>query len=151
MQSMTLPNDIIDKQFERIFGYIEQNMAANWKKSDKENTMNFNKSSLKRQLEDSQQKMNNKSTKSQHLDCQTTEDDDKSKLMICNICTKTFSKSGHLKRHIYTVHEGHKDYKCESCGKSFSEAGHTELKYSIAGVEFQATKQFILSSFCKMI
>ena len=25
---------------------------------------------------------------------------------------------------------------------------HTELKYSIAGVEFQATKQFILSSFC---
>ena len=102
MQSMTLPNDIIDEQFERIFGYIEQNMAANRKKSDKENTMNFNKSSLKRQLEDSQQKMNNKSMKSQHLDCQTTEDDDKSKLMICNICTKTFSKSGHLWQIIFS-------------------------------------------------
>ena len=28
---------------------------------------------------------------------------------------------------------------------------HTELKYSIAGVEFQATKQFILSSFSKKL
>ena len=28
---------------------------------------------------------------------------------------------------------------------------HTELKYSIAGVEFQATKQFILSSFCMIL
>jgi len=24
--------------------------------------------------------------------------------------------------HIYTVHEGHKDYKCISCEKSFSHA-----------------------------
>ena len=28
-----------------------------------------------------------------------------------------------MKKHIYTVHEGHRDYKCESCGKSFSETG----------------------------
>ena len=66
----------------------------------------------------------------------------------CESCGKLFSYAHSLKNHIHTVHEGHKDYKCESCGKSFSEAGHTELKYSIAGVEFQATKQFILSSFC---
>ena len=29
-----------------------------------------------------------------------------------------------LKKHINTIHLGHKDYKCEFCGKSFSEAGH---------------------------
>ena len=32
--------------------------------------------------------------------------------------------AGNLKRHIHTVHEGHKDNKCESCGKSFSQEGH---------------------------
>ena len=26
-----------------------------------------------------------------------------------------------MKKHIYTIHEGHKDHKCESCGKSFSQ------------------------------
>ena len=26
-----------------------------------------------------------------------------------------------VEKHIYTVHEGHKDCKCESCGKSFSD------------------------------
>jgi len=29
-----------------------------------------------------------------------------------------------LKKHIHTVHEGHKDHKCKSWGKSFSEAGN---------------------------
>ena len=40
----------------------------------------------------------------------------------CESCSKSFSVAGSLKRHIYTVHEGHKDHKCESCGKSFSQA-----------------------------
>ena len=31
--------------------------------------------------------------------------------------------------------------------KNISHTSHTEVKYSIAGVEFQAAKQFILSSF----
>jgi len=29
-----------------------------------------------------------------------------------------------LKKHIQTVHEGHRDYECDSCGKSFSESGN---------------------------
>ena len=40
----------------------------------------------------------------------------------CESCGKSFSQKMNLKRHIHTVHEGHKDYKCESCGKSFSGA-----------------------------
>ena len=40
----------------------------------------------------------------------------------CESCSKSFSRTEHLKRHIHTVHEGQKHHKCESCGKSFSEA-----------------------------
>ena len=45
------------------------------------------------------------------------------KLMKCESCGKLFSEAGYLKKHIRTVHEGHKDHKCESCDKSFSQAG----------------------------
>ena len=41
----------------------------------------------------------------------------------CEHCGKSFSRANHLKSHIHTVHEGHKDYKCESCGKLFFRAG----------------------------
>ena len=41
----------------------------------------------------------------------------------CEICGKSFSQAGVLKRHIDTVHERHKFYKCEICGKSFSQSG----------------------------
>ena len=37
------------------------------------------------------------------------------KVHECKQCTKTFSRAGGLKRHIHTIHKGHKDYKCESC------------------------------------
>ena len=40
----------------------------------------------------------------------------------CDCCCTSFPEEGYLKKHIYTVHEGHKDYKCKSCGKSYSEA-----------------------------
>ena len=40
----------------------------------------------------------------------------------CESCDKSFSQGVHLKKHINIVHEGHKDYKCESCGKSFMQA-----------------------------
>ena len=39
----------------------------------------------------------------------------------CVSCVKSFCNNTALKRHIYTVHEGHKDHKCEKCSKCFSE------------------------------
>ena len=33
----------------------------------------------------------------------------------CDSCGKQ-----HLKTHVHTIHEGHKDSKCEHCGKTFS-------------------------------
>ena len=41
----------------------------------------------------------------------------------CESCGKSFGEASNLKRHIHTVHEGRKDHKCESCGKSFTEGG----------------------------
>ena len=41
----------------------------------------------------------------------------------CDSCGKSFSGAGSLKRHIHTIHEGHKEHKCYSCDKSFSQAG----------------------------
>ena len=40
----------------------------------------------------------------------------------CEFCGKSFFRHDYLKRHVYRTHEGHKDYKCESCGKSFTSA-----------------------------
>ena len=42
----------------------------------------------------------------------------------CDYCGKLFTRGYSLKLHIPTIHEGHKDNKCESCGKSFSQAGY---------------------------
>ena len=35
----------------------------------------------------------------------------------CESFGKSFTQAGHLKTHIHTVHEGHKDNKCEDYGK----------------------------------
>ena len=45
------------------------------------------------------------------------------KVHKCESCNKSFSYAHHLKTHIHTIHKDHKDHKCESCGKSFSQAG----------------------------
>ena len=44
----------------------------------------------------------------------------------CQNCSKLYSSKDYLKRHIYSVHEGHKDYECDICNKSFSQ--NYELK-----------------------
>ena len=54
----------------------------------------------------------------------------------CESCGKSFSQAGYLKRHIHIVHEGHKDHKCESCGKEFSQAGHLK-RHTLIHKEFK--------------
>ena len=44
----------------------------------------------------------------------------------CGFCAKSFTQVQHLKTHIHTVHEGHKDHKCEYCSKSFLTASDME-------------------------
>ena len=41
-----------------------------------------------------------------------------------------------MRKHIHTVHEGHKDHKCESCGKSFTSA--KDLAYYIHWRDIQS-------------
>ena len=48
------------------------------------------------------------------------EDNISIEVKICKSCDKSFSTEQNLRRHIYTVHDGNKDYKCEACGKMFS-------------------------------
>ena len=58
---------------------------------------------------------------------------------FCESCGKSFSSESYLRQHIYTVHEGHKDFNCESCGKSF---GHlSTLKNHIQRIH-EASKDF---------
>ena len=45
----------------------------------------------------------------------------------CGSCEKTFSHASTLKRHIHTIHKGHKDYKCATCGKKFSQVGNLKV------------------------
>ena len=39
---------------------------------------------------------------------------------FCHTCGKSFNRPSDLKIHVYTVHDGHKDFHCNSCEKSFS-------------------------------
>ena len=66
----------------------------------------------------------------------------------CESCGKSFSSRQMLKKHIHAIHEGHKDYKCESCGKSFSQAG--TLKKHIQGCHIWNENHWILLSALKM-
>ena len=59
------------------------------------------------------------------------------KITNVNLVVKSFSKAGQLKGHIYTIHEGHKDYKCESCDKSFSQAGQLNGQWTHPQHSFQ--------------
>ena len=53
---------------------------------------------------------------------------------IKKICCQEKKMAKNLKKHINTIHLGHKDYKCEFCGKSFSEGrtlkNHTHIVHS---------------------
>ena len=40
--------------------------------------------------------------------------------IICELCSKTFSRSSHLISHVKTIHKGQKDYKCDNCEKQYS-------------------------------
>ena len=42
----------------------------------------------------------------------------------CSICDQSFALKGHLKRHIDSVHEKYKPYKCPICDYNFSLKGH---------------------------
>ena len=46
------------------------------------------------------------------------------KITNVNLAVNHFLYSQNVKKHLHSVHEGHKDYKFESCEKSFSDAGN---------------------------
>ena len=69
----------------------------------------------------------------------------------CETCGKSFSEAVSLKKHITTVHEGHKDYKCEFCDKSASclkkqmhtiHEGHKDYKCESCGKLFSDLQLF---------
>ena len=42
----------------------------------------------------------------------------------CAICSKVFSDSTHMVKHMRNIHAKIKDYKCPTCGKAFSQKSH---------------------------
>ena len=58
----------------------------------------------------------------------------------CESCGKSFTQGYSLKKHIHTIHEGHKDHKCEYCGKSFTHAHHLKRHIHIVHEEHKDYK-----------
>ena len=46
-------------------------------------------------------------------------------------CGKSFTQAGNLRKHIKTVHEGHKNHKCNSSEKSFSQRSNLKTQIQI--------------------
>ena len=41
----------------------------------------------------------------------------------CDSCGKSFTSAHWLKNHVNILHEGQRNYKCDSCEKSFTQSG----------------------------
>ena len=65
----------------------------------------------------------------------------------CQACGKLFKEAQCLKRHIYTIHEGHKDYKCESCGKSYSDEQNLKKYIYTAHTNLTITQSLLVEKY----
>jgi len=64
----------------------------------------------------------------------------------CEICLKTFTKSGSLKEHS-RLHSGDKPYKCDVCWQSFTRSQHLKVHFRIHSGEKPYTCEICSATF----
>ena len=74
----------------------------------------------------------NRIKKRHNLNGRKTAHENKSKKIICNICTKTCQTQSNLNMHVKTIHGGQNNFKCGTCDNSFAQAGSMKRHMNIS-------------------